>query len=180
MSQNVLWKTKTYLVGAMQYRNGEDWREWAQRKLQERGIVVFNPYHKPFIKDVQEGDIVRAYLNDLQKEEKYEELNEKVKEIRIYDLNLVDRSDFIIAHLIPEVPTYGTVEELVTAVRMKKPTFISVDGGKKKCPLWIFGMFPHKYIYNSLDDLIDMVCRIDDGIQEIDSNRWRLLKKEYR
>lgn len=180
MSENVLYKTKTYLVGPMQYQNGEDWREWAQNILQNRGIVVFNPYHKPFIKDVQEGDIVRASLSDLQKEEKYDQLADKVKEIRVYDLNLVDRSDFIIALLKPDVPTYGSVEELVTAVRMKKPTFIAVEGGKKKCPLWIFGMFPHKYIYDSLEELMDMVCKIDDGTQPIDSDRWRLLKKEYR
>ena len=58
-----------------------------------------------------------------------------MREIRIFDLNLVDRSDFIIAHIIPNVASWGSAEELVTAVRMKKPTFISVEGGKKECPL---------------------------------------------
>jgi hypothetical protein len=180
LTPNVLWKTKTYLVGPMQYKNGEHWREVVGGKLKQRNITVFDPYHKPFIKDIQEGDIVRKTLNQLQQEEKYDELQELVKPIRSFDLNLVDRSDFIIAYLDPEVPTFGSVEELVTGVRMKKPTFIAVAGGKKKCPLWIFGMFPHKYIYNDLDELMEMICNIDDGIQEIDSDRWRLLKKEYR
>ena len=44
-----------------------------------------------------------------------------MKQIRSYDLNLVDRSDFIIAHLFPEVASGGSAEEIVTAVRMKKP-----------------------------------------------------------
>jgi len=180
MSENVLYKTKTYLVGPMQYRNGEDWRTYVQNILQKRCITVFNPYHKPFIKDVQEGDVVRKSTTELLEQEKYDEVVEVFKPIRSYDLAMVDRSDFIIANIIPEVPTIGTVEEIVTAVRMKKPIFMAVEGGKKKCPLWFFGMFPHKYIYNNLDDLVDMVCRIDDGIQEIDSDRWRLLRKEYR
>jgi nucleoside 2-deoxyribosyltransferase len=180
MTPNVLYRTKTYLVGAMQYKNGEDWRNEVGAELSKRHITVFNPYHKPFIKDVQEGDIVRRTLNDLMDKEKYDEVQATFKEIRAFDLNLVDRSDFIIAYIIPTVPTIGTVEELVTAVRMKKPTFIAIEGGKKKCPLWYFGMFPHKYIYNSLDDMMDMIYKIDDGVKEIDSDRWRLLKKEYR
>lgn len=180
MSENVLYRTKAYLVGAMQYINGEDWRNEVSKELTRRNITVFNPYHKPFIKDVQEGDIVRSSLNKLQQDEKYDEIQITVKDIRAFDLNLVDRSDFIIAHIIPEVPTIGTVEEIVTAVRMKKPIFMTVEGGKRKCPLWYFGMFPHRYIYNSLNEMMDMICKIDDGIQEIDSDRWRLLKKEFR
>ena len=66
-----------------------------------------------------------------------------------YDLNLVDRSDFIIAHILPDVASWGSAEELVTAVRMKKPIFISMEGGKSQTPLWILGMLPHNYIYNS-------------------------------
>ena len=48
-------------------------------------------------------------------------LSERMTQVRSYDLNLVDRSDFIIAHLLPDVASWGSAEELVTAVRMKKP-----------------------------------------------------------
>ena len=41
-------------------------------------------------------------------------------------------------------------------------------------------MFPHKYIYDSVDDIMDMIVKIDNGEKEIDSDRWRLLKKCYR
>ena len=57
-----------------------------------------------------------------------------MRTVRTYDLNLVDRSDFIIAHIIPAVASWGSAEELVTAIRMKKPVFISMEGGKKKNP----------------------------------------------
>ena len=100
--------------------------------------------------------------------------------VRSYDLNLVDRSDFIIAHLLPDVASWGSAEELVTAVRMKKPIFISMEGGKKNTPLWIMGMKIDKYIYNNIDEVLDMIKKIDSGDKKIDSDRWRLLRKELR
>ena len=177
---NVLYRTKTYLAGPMQYNNGEAWRSKITPILEKMAVTVFNPYHKPFLKDIQENDATRKHINELMDGEKYDEVQERMREIRAYDLNLVDRSDFIVAYLNPTYPTYGTVEELVTAVRMKKPTFIAVEGGKKKCPFWIMGMFPHKYIYNNIDDILNMLIKIDTGEKEIDSDRWRLLRKEYR
>ena len=103
-----------------------------------------------------------------------------MKEIRSYDLNLVDRSDFIVAHLNPTVASWGSAEEIVTAVRMKKPVFISIEGGKTKTPMWLFGMIPHKYIYNSIDEIISTLHSINSGEKIIDSDRWRLLKHKYR
>jgi hypothetical protein len=164
----------------MQYKNGEDWRNKITVILKKMGVVVFNPYHKPFLKDIKEDDNTRKHISELMEEEKYDEVQERMREVRAYDLNLVDRSDFIIAYIDPKTPTFGAVEELVTAVRMKRPTFIAVEGGKKLCPYWLLGMFPHKYIYDSVDNISKMLIKIDNGKKEIDSDRWRLLKKEYR
>lgn len=177
---NLLRKTKVYLVGHMQYANGENWRNGIEETLSEMGITVFNPYKKPFIKDVEEGEGFRGHLAEQMSKGEFGEVQKKMRQIRIYDLNLVDRSDFIIAHIIPSVASWGSAEELVTAVRMKKPTFISIEGGKKNTPLWLLGMFPHKYFYNSLEDLMIMVRMINSGEKEIDSDRWRLLREEYR
>ena len=55
-----------------------------------------------------------------------------------------------------------------------------MEGGKSKTPLWLLGMLPHKFIYNNLDEVIEMLYAIDNGIKPIDSDRWRLLKKDYR
>ena len=43
-----------------------------------------------------------------------------------------DRSDFIVAHLVPDVASWGSAEEIVTAVRMKKPIFVSMEGVSQK------------------------------------------------
>lgn len=177
---NLLYKTKTYLVGHMQYLSGRDWREEVTEKLAPLSITCFDPYKKPFVKDVEEDEASRIEMETWMKTKQYDRVSERMKTVRSYDLNLVDRSDFIIAHLVPDVASWGSAEELTTAIRMKKPTFISMEGGKSKAPLWILGMLPHKYIYNSLDEVTEMLYAIDNGIKPIDSDRWRLLRKEYR
>ena len=177
---NFLYKTKTYLVGHMQYLSGRNWREEVAKKLSDLNITCFNPYEKPFVKDVQEDEGSRLEMEQWMKTKQYDRVVEKMKTVRSYDLNLVDRSDFIIAHLVPDVASWGSAEEIVTAVRMKKPIFISMEGGKTKTPLWMLGMIPHKYIYNSLDEVVDMLYDIDNGNKSIDSDRWRLLQKQYR
>ena len=177
---NLLYKTKTYLVGHMQYLSGRDWRNEVTEKLKDLSITCFDPYKKPFIKDVEEDEASRQEMETWMKTKQYDRVTDRMKTVRAYDLNLVDRSDFIIAHLVPDVASWGSAEEIVTAVRMKKPIFISMEGGKAKTPLWMLGMLPHKYVYNSLDEVLQMLYAIDNGIKPIDSDRWRLLKKEYR
>jgi nucleoside 2-deoxyribosyltransferase len=179
LSSNHLWKTKTYLVGKM---HGPDtgWRDSITPHLQELGVVVFNPCGKPFIRDVQEAHDAREALLHRRATGEYEYLEKKMREIRSFDLNLVDRSDFIIAYLDPQDASWGSAEELVTAVRMKKPIFLIIKGGKSRCPLWIFGMMPHKYIYGSVEEVVEILNQIDSGAIELDSLRWKLLKKEYR
>ena len=177
---NTLFKTRTYLVGHMQYASSRDWREYVEEELRPLGIRIFNPYKKPFVKDVDEDEQARARtLEDMEKGY-YNDVAERMRTIRSYDLNLVDRSDFIIAHLLPDVASWGSAEEIVTAVRMKKPIFISMEGGKKATPLWMMGMVPHHYIYDSVEDIIEMIKDIDVGNKEIDSDRWRLLKEDLR
>ena len=177
---NLLFKTKTYLVGHMQYLSGRDWRNEVTGKLGDIGVTCFDPYKKPFIKDVEEDEASRVEMETWMKTKQYDRVSGRMKTVRSYDLNLVDRSDFIIAHLVPEVASWGSAEEIVTAIRMKKPTFISMEGGKPKTPLWLLGMLPHKYIYNSLDEIVEMLYAINNGIKPIDSDRWRLLRKEFR
>jgi hypothetical protein len=177
---NLLSKTKTYLVGHMQYLSGRNWRGEVTEKLSEIKITCFDPYKKPFVKDVEEDEASRIEMETWMKTKQYDRVSERMKTVRSYDLNLVDRSDFIVAHLVPEVASWGSAEEIVTAIRMKKPIFISMEGGKSKTPLWLLGMLPHKYIYNSLEEVIDMIYAINSGVKPIDSDRWRLLQEQYR
>jgi len=178
--ENVLYRTKVYTIGAMEYADGSNWREAVEGELIPRNITVFNPYKKPFINDCDEASDVRARMRDHMACGKYEEVVEWAKTIRRFDLNLVDRSDFIIAYIIPSTASWGTAEELSTAVSLRKPIFVVIEGGKRHTPLWLMGQLKHKYIYDSIEDALTMVKKIDSGEVIIDSPTWRLLKKEYR
>ena len=177
---NILNKTKTYLIGFMEYGDGRGWREEMTPFLRAMGVTVFDPYKKPFTNAPEEDEHTHKRMEALMEQGEYDEVAAHFKQVRAFDLSMVDRSDFIVCYLNPHVPTYGTVEELVTAVRMRRPIFVSVEGGKKKTPKWLLGMMPHKYIYDSLDEVKDVLTKIDNGTKEIDSDRWRLFKPELR
>ena len=108
--KSVLWKTKTYLVGHMQYADGQDWRSYVEDHLSPLNITTFNPYKSCFTKDIDEGDSKRKEMETAMEWGGYDKVSNWMREIRTYDLNLVDRSYFIIAHIIPNVSSWGSAE----------------------------------------------------------------------
>lgn len=164
----------------MQYQCGRKWRDEIKPHLAELGITAFDPYSKPFVDDVREDEEARAQLKVWMETGEYDKVAERMRPVRNFDLRLSDLSDFIIAHINPSVASWGTAEEIVTSTRAKKPVFLSVEGGKQRTPLWIMGMFPHKYIYNNPDEIVAMLKRIDSLEKPIDSDRWKLLLPQYR
>ena len=173
--------TSCYLVGPIEYAMDDTWRFRTQKFLNSLGIKVYNPLQKPFLKD--HNDEGKPEVVALMKEREngnFDLVTEKMKEVRNYDLNLVDRCDFIIANIIPGVASWGSAEELVLASKIKRPIFLSSEGGIKKLPFWLFAVIPHKYVYSSVDDIMDTLGKIDRGEKELDNERWRLLKPEYR
>lgn len=180
VKQNILYRARCYLIGHMQYIDGQGWRDEVKAALSGRSISFFDPYHKPFIHDIPEDNTARGELKRWMETEQYDLVQQRMWEVRGYDLRLCDICDFFIAHINPEVASWGSAEEITTVIREKKPLFLSVEGGKKKCPLWLMGKVPHKYIYNNVQEVIETVKYIDDGIIKMSSDRWKLLKPELR
>lgn len=179
---NLLKKTKFYLIGAIESEAdcGASWRNEIKSKLQALNLFWFDPLNKVFIKDVIESGKHQKQLKDLRSDGEFDELTIRMKEIRSYDLSMVDRADAIIFYFDINTFTCGSWEELVTANRAKKPIFFICKQGVRNVPLWMFGMIPHKYFYNSIDEVVKILQDIDSGKHEIDSYRWRLLKPEFR
>ena len=63
---------------------------------------------------------------------------------------------------------------------MKKPIFFVNVRGKNATPMWVFWTMPHKYIYNSVEEVIEKLQKIDQGKIPIDSERWKLLRNCFR
>lgn len=178
---NLLINTRCYLIGGMENDpNGADWRIAATSRLHRMNITVFDPYCKPFINQIKEDNEARLQLKTWMAEGEYEKVATHMRHVRADDLRLCDISDFFVVRVNPKVASWGSAEEIYTANRMKKPMFIAIDGGKTNTPLWLMGMLPHHYFYNTVDDALDMVSKINSGEKPIDSDRWRLLRPEYR
>ena len=90
MKANILLKTKCYTIGAMEYEDGADWRELVENTLSPRNITVFNPYKKPFLNNCDETPDVRQRMRESMMNGHYEKVTQWARDIRRYDLNLVD------------------------------------------------------------------------------------------
>ncbi len=164
----------------MEFCNGEAWREKVEKELKPLGITCLNPYKKPFVEEIKEDDEKRARLKDLMDNGKLQEVHDWMKVVRRQDLKCCDIADFLIFNISPQVMSWGTAEELSVSVRNRRPLFIVIEGGKNKCPLWVTAMVPVSCIYNTLDEVLDTIKKIDNGEIEPDKDRWYLLKDEWR
>lgn len=176
----ILKKTKAYLCGPLQYDDGRPWREDMQKFLNSLDIQVFNPFDSPFLNSPEENEEVHKVLAEKQKSGDHQYVHEYFKKIRRFDLAQVDAATFIVCHYNPNVHTVGTLEELFVANSQRKPIFIHMEGGVEKTPYWLAGVFKPKHFYNTFDEMKNMLAAINSGEVEIDSDRWRLLKPEFR
>lgn len=177
----LLWKTRCYLIGAMEFDDsGSQWRDSFRKGVEEMGVFCYDPYHKPFINDVAEDDNARKELKKWMENGEYDRVRDHMRIVRAHDLAMVDKSDFIVFNFNRDVMTIGSWEEFFWANRLKKPIFMASKGGISCAGLWTMGTIPYKYIYDSIDGVIDMLKKIDTGQVKVDSDRWRLLDYKYR
>lgn len=174
--------TRCYLIGHMQYSNGRGWREQIKTEFGSTGIKFYDPYHKPFVHDIPEDESARADMLHWMETEQFDLVATRMKDVRSCDLRLCDVCDWFIAVIKPSIASWGSAEEITTVIREKKPLFLVIDDprGKKATPLWLMGIMPHNYIYNSLDEAIKTIHAIDKGVVKMSSDRWKLLKPELR
>lgn len=179
---NLLKNTRSYLIGHMEFSNGEGWRNKVKNDLKDRNIKFYDPYHKPFIDNIPEDNSSREEMFNWRETGQYDLVSARMKPVRGYDLRCCDLCDWFIAHIKPNIASWGSMEEITTINRSKKPIFLVIDDpkGKKATPLWFFGVIPHKYIYNNIDEVISTIKSIDDGIIHMSSDRWKLFREDVR
>ena len=165
--------TRCYLIGPMdRTNNGHVWRESMQKWLEGFGVQVFNPYKKPTDKAIENADTL-ALRGKYVIEEKWEAVAKQMKEIRRYDLRMVDLSDFVIVYLNMDEKPLGTIFELNLANQQKKPVLVVSEGGKKNAPLWLFAEIPHQYIFENFEDLKNYLAWVNEG-GDSSNPRWKL------
>jgi nucleoside 2-deoxyribosyltransferase len=181
MTKHLLKRTKCYLAGNIENSNAPGtWRDMVKTEFKDSGIVFFDPLKKPFMDSVNEDKEHMARLTKMRAEGDYQELAKIMRKIRVEDLSLVDRTDFLIASISAKTASWGTAEEVFWANRMKKPIFLVVAEGRKACPFWIFGTLPEDQIYDSMEDVVADLKKLDSGEKPIDMSRWKIFREEYR
>jgi nucleoside 2-deoxyribosyltransferase len=181
MNKHVLNRTKCYLAGNIENSNApHSWRDLIKTELAATGIIFFDPLKKPFMDSVNEDSAHMARLAKMREESRFDDLARIMRKIRVEDLSLVDRSDFLIAVISAKTASWGTAEEVFWANRMKKPIYLVVSEGKQDCPFWIFGTLPQDQIHDNIHDVIADIRQIDSGEKKIDLSRWKIFREEFR
>lgn len=181
MIKHHLNRTKCYLAGNIENSNAPNyWRDLVKNELKDTGILFFDPLKKPFMDSVNEDKEHMDRLTKLRAEGSYSDLAKIMRKIRVEDLSLVDRCDFLIACISAKTASWGTAEEVFWANRMKKPIFLVVSEGRRSCPFWIFGTLPEDEIYDSIEEVIIDLKKLDLGEKKMDLSRWKIFREEYR
>jgi len=181
MAKHHLFRTKCYLAGDIENSNApNDWRDQVKNELRDTSIIFFDPLKKPFLDSVNEDKEHMARLKKMREEGHFDALSKIMRKIRVEDLSLVDRADFLIASISAKTASWGTAEEVFWANRMKKPIFLVVAEGRRACPFWIFGTLPEDQIYDSLEEAVAAIKKLDSGEKAMDLSRWKIFREEYR
>ncbi|TXT66112.1 MAG: hypothetical protein BAJALOKI3v1_50112 [Promethearchaeota archaeon] len=168
-----------YLAGPIEYTkdSGVAWRKKIKQYCSDfkLGIDFLDPTDKPvFARHINDE---KQKSNDLKNEGNWYELRSLMKEIVRTDLRMVDRSDAVIAYINVDIYMCGTMHEIVNASVQHKPIFLIVDGGKKRCPSWLFGLIDYQEMFDSVEECISYLHKIDTGLVKID-NRFPFIKRE--
>ena len=132
-----------YLSGAMEYvaDNGVEWRREfiKQCLIKDLYIDFVDPTDKPGGEDVM-IDENKAVQEELQRTGRFRELQEKVHKYRRYDLGFTDQMDFMVTMINPEIPQWGTANEVYVGEDHHRPNFFICEETLYTLPRWLFGV----------------------------------------
>lgn len=169
-----------YLPGPMENLTdvGRSYRQEIRdgAKGREMKIIFLDPSDK-FEGYAQEDEVERDKVNKMKESGEWENLTQFVKRLVRIDLRSVDISDFSILYVDPKIHMCGSYNEAFLAGDQNKPVLIIIEGGKKKCPGWLFGKFDWRLMFDSIDDCLDYLEMVDKEHIELD-DRWLLMRKQ--
>ena len=163
---------RCYLSGPIEYceNAGTKWRDEITPQLKEMGVIVYDPT-KMFAPD-RISDVERLkQIQEAKANEDWDTVAKLARPVRNFDLRLVDKSDFLIAFIDPDIQMCGTWHEVFKANEQKKPILLVWKGGKPRVSGWMYGTLPHKYFFETFKDAVQHLEDLDCGDEEFD-NRW--------
>lgn len=178
MNKGILTGSSSYLIGGIERaKDCFSWRNEVTKRLNLYGINVFDPNKDHFINLPTESEGDRELLKIERDRGNYDFVHKYLAKVIQRDLRMVDLSTFVIAHIDPDIPTWGSTHEIVLAVQQRKPVLIHTQD-KKKFPLWLFGLLKHELIFENWGDLMEYVRKIHFEEIEVNSKYWKILSHE--
>jgi hypothetical protein len=186
-----------YLSGPITHDTSTtNWRPPVMNTLRERfGVSIFDPFSDP---KQNKTDAIKAAKEAQDKQEVQRLVSGFVRK----DLAVVDRSDFVLARfaykhvyfpedLVPElfcndevamkplarllqVPTTGTIHEIINSDLYHKPTLLVSECGWWTLPEWLLGFIPTRYWFSSFEEVYDYLQDVDRG-KHMNDDRWALV-----
>ncbi len=175
-----------YLSGAIDFDRdgGKDWRaDWTERlcQISFKRHQILNPCKKPLVGANFNLDNEASIMQFHRERKDWKNLSKVVGEIAHVDLRLVDKSDIILVNMPKmkgtdyQVPTYGTIHEIVVARQQRKPVFMVWEGGKGDCSAWMMWLVGHQNVFDTFDDVLVRLKNISEGKAAYNARDWLLL-----
>jgi len=176
--KNVLKKARFYLSGAIEKTSddGVDWRKKFADMCKEKNlpINIMDPTDKQDTVICEIGE-ARKRLQKLKSTHQFDEFTREMKRVRRWDLRACDYSHAVIVYIDPDIPTWGTIDECVTAERACHPVLAIVKGGAEKAPDWSFTIINHDEMFKTMEDMIEYLVDVNNGDKALDE-RWVFIK----
>lgn len=168
--------SRCYLAGAItsDKTDGVSWREEITERLKALGVTVDDPTKTTIASGKGEVGADKAYFRQLIKDRKFDQLKKEFYPIVRKDLRSVDLANFLIVGHDPEIPTVGTIHEIVIATHIeKKPVlFYCPEEKLDKLNPWMLTFLKKQWIFTNWNDMFNYLGSINNG--HLDTSHWVL------
>jgi len=154
--------------------DGIGWRRDIRKQSKDADlpIIYFDPTDKPDGLGCEVGmekDEIKAHLQNGD----WDKASEWSRNVRHIDLRMVDKSDLYIVYMDMDVHFCGTYREMWEAEEEQKPLFAIMKKPytKKDFPGWLVCSFREEEVFESIEECIEHLKKINNGEIEMD-DRW--------
>jgi hypothetical protein len=163
---NYLKTLRCYIGGPIEHCADANWRPEVNKTLTDRfGINVFDPYQDP-------KQQWAPALTEARKNKDLVTMRRIAANFVRKDMAIVDRTDFGIWRLPYQVPTTGSIEEIISCNSAKKPAILMCPQGVEYLPYWFHGYSSlPRYMFGSWEDVYKYLEEVDAGGHK-DDPRW--------
>ncbi len=174
---NNLLNSRCYLAGSIERSedNGSSWCTKVKNDLKGLGIFWLDPRDKP-IAYAKESPLSHRELRLNRAKKEVTIIQDRMRIIRAVDRRMVDVSDFLIVNLDPDVPTFGTHEEVCWASEQNKPVIVRVEGGLKAAPFWWYDQLNPNLFFEGWKEVygyLYAIARTDrEKLAKASDNSW--------